>query len=140
MTNWMSNNTCPFVYNTNNNLYTLEKLTGYLGHKVWRDIYNIHIHKCLERKRARYLPECPEIYRTSVLQLLKYTASLKQMQYRFAVTFGTLSIFIIVLSSGGSAVKCCDLVKWWKHLFITTLESNLTFFLRQMLNVVGATT
>ena len=40
-----------------------------------------------------YTTECPKIYRKPVLHLLKYRfAVIKQMQYRFAVNFGTLSI------------------------------------------------
>ena len=39
------------------------------------------------------LTECPKIYLKSVLHLFMYTKKsfLKQMQYRFAVNFGTLS-------------------------------------------------
>ena len=40
------------------------------------------------------LTEYPKIYRKYVLHLLKYTTNiiLKQIQYRFAVNFGTISI------------------------------------------------
>ena len=44
---------------------------------------------------------CPKIYHNSVLHLPKYTANLYlQMQHRFAVNFGTLSILILVICSG----------------------------------------
>ena len=42
--------------------------------------------------------ECPKSYRKFVLHLLKnrFAFIIKQMQYRFAVTFGTLSIYLSV--------------------------------------------
>ena len=40
-------------------------------------------------KDYHWYTECPKIYRKSVLHLLTYR--FKQMQYRFAVNFGTLS-------------------------------------------------
>ena len=53
--------------------------------------------------------ECPKIYRPSVLHLLKYTTNLQQMQYRFAVNFGTLSRYnkpsLIVISPSHLALS-----------------------------------
>ena len=42
---------------------------------------------------SKVITECPKIYRKFVLHLLKYRCcKLKQMQYRFAVNFWTLSM------------------------------------------------
>ena len=52
-------------------------------------------------KRTNTVTECPKINRKSVLHLLKYTDIyiLRQMQYRFAVTSGTLSTSYLLFLS-----------------------------------------
>ena len=49
------------------------------------------VHRALKFCAVLYLLVSPKIYGNPVLHLLKYIYILKQMQYRFAVTYRTLS-------------------------------------------------